>query len=137
MSNQNTLITLIQMRNNRHTAIGECKKCKELLVSEAGGLFVQCKCKSSFIDQERMAGLWVRCGGNLDFIEQICPPCCKDKDHKRSNKTIKTLDDLVLYLVKNYRYIHSSVDNKNYEPELSWKDKLFNYLKWIRNNLKK
>jgi hypothetical protein len=67
-----------------HLAIAICKnpKCWEILVSTGGGRFVECKCKKSFIDQERWDAVYVRLGGKAAFIAQICPKGCKQKEHK-------------------------------------------------------
>jgi len=99
------------MQNNRHTAIGRCKKCTMLLVSEGGGRFVKCKCGKSFIDQERWGGAWTRYGGECEYIEQICPPTCKfKKEHKSwGNKEIETLEELQKYLLDSYQYTHSTL----------------------------
>lgn len=68
---------------NTHIALGYCKNCNDILISSGGGRFVSCRCTKSFIDQERFEANYVRCGGELCFIEQICPPTCKIKEHKK------------------------------------------------------
>lgn len=104
------------MKNNHHTAIGRCKKCKMLLVSEGGGRFLYCKCKKSFIDQERRGGAWTRYGGECEYIEQICSPTCKQKKEHNNwgNKEIETVEELQKYLLDTYNYKHSTLlpDNK-------------------------
>lgn len=68
---------------NAHIALAYCKSCHGDLVSVRGGLFVYCPCRKSFIDQERFGGLYVRVGGDAEFIEQICPPKCKEHNKKK------------------------------------------------------
>lgn len=75
---------------NAHIALAYCKECHTDLVSLRGGLFVQCRCKKSFIDQERFSGLYVRIGGDAEFIEQICPPDCKIPSHRKRDKKLST-----------------------------------------------
>ncbi len=65
-----------------HIGIAFCKICGQVIISPGGGKFVSCRCGMSFIDQERFDGRWVRCGGDAEFIEQICPKTCKIKEHK-------------------------------------------------------
>lgn len=68
---------------NAHIALGFCGECGQDLISHRGGIFMACTCGKSFIDQERFSGGYVRCGGSLIFIEQLCPPNCKLKEHKK------------------------------------------------------
>lgn len=68
---------------NAHIALGYCPICHTDIVSQRGGIFNYCYCKKSFIDQERFGGLYVRLGGAVEFIEQICPPDCKIKEHRK------------------------------------------------------
>lgn len=90
------------MKTSKHTAIGRCKKCNEIVISSAGGIFKQCSCGASFIDQERFSGLYIRLGGEIELIEQICPSTCeylyKHKENKHFTNT-KQLDD---YMKKTY-----------------------------------
>lgn len=71
---------------NAHIALAYCKSCKNDLISNRGGMFVACPCGKSFIDQERFGGLYVRIGGEAELIEQLCPPNCKIKEHKKNDK---------------------------------------------------
>ncbi len=66
-----------------HYAEARCKACDSLMISKGGGKFVYCKCGKSFIDQERWSALYVRLGGEAEFIEQICPPNCDIEEHKK------------------------------------------------------
>ena len=74
----------------RHIGIAFCKACGDIILSKGGGIFVRCPCGKSFIDQERFDGRWVRLGGDAEFIEQICPPNCKIKEHKKNDKNNST-----------------------------------------------
>lgn len=67
----------------RHIGIAYCKACGDIILSKGGGIFVACACTKSFIDQERFDGRWVRYGGDAELIEQICPPHCKIKEHRK------------------------------------------------------
>jgi hypothetical protein len=67
----------------RHIGIAFCKSCQDIMISSGGGIFVQCGCGLSFIDQERFSGAYCRLGGEAEFIEQICSVDCKDKNHKK------------------------------------------------------
>lgn len=64
-------------------ALGYCPHCRMDLISYRGGIFTKCSCGKSFIDQERFGGLYVRLGGDTVFVEQICPPTCKLKEHRK------------------------------------------------------
>lgn len=77
------------MKNNKpkyHTAKAKCKSCGEEIISEKGGHFLFCSCGKSFVDQERCSALYVRLGGDAEFIEQICPEGCKLEEHKNNKK---------------------------------------------------
>jgi len=96
-------------KTTRHVAIAKCNYCGEYLVSWAGGIFEYCKCKKSFIDQDRFGGSSVRVGGdNIDFIEQICPSTCEFRNEEiifhKENKQIDTKQKLRNYLLKTYNY---------------------------------
>jgi len=69
-----------------HTATAKCLACGEIIKSERGGHFLYCSCGKSFIDQERWGALYVRLGGDAEFIEQICPAGCKLEEHKNNKK---------------------------------------------------
>jgi hypothetical protein len=90
------------MDNSRHVAIARCKVCGEYLISSAGGDFSYCPCGKSFIDQERMGGLYIRLGGEAELIEQICPKTCTF--HKENNKfqTTQSLDE---YMLETYNAV--------------------------------
>jgi len=60
-----------------HTATAQCEDCKDIITSEYGGHFVQCKCGNSYIDQERSEAAYVRLGGNLVEWSRTCPKDCK------------------------------------------------------------
>jgi hypothetical protein len=93
-------------KTTRHVAIIKCKECGEYAISWAGGIFQYCKCKKSFVDQDRWDAYSVRVGGNnVDLIEQICPSTCsyRNKVHK-DNKTIESKTELRKYLMSNYNY---------------------------------
>ena len=66
-----------------HIGLAWCKACGDQLVSPRGGLFRTCGCGKSSIDQERFDGRYVRLIGEAEFIEQICPPTCKIKEHRK------------------------------------------------------
>lgn len=68
---------------NAHIALGYCEECQQDLISQRGGVFAKCPCGKSFIDQERFSGVYVRLGGSAVFLEQLCPPNCKIKEHKK------------------------------------------------------
>lgn len=68
-------------------SIAFCKNCKDIIISPRGGLFVECPCGESFIDQERFDGMWARLGGEAELIERICPPTCKQKAHRQKLST--------------------------------------------------
>lgn len=89
------------MQTIKHTAIIKCE-CGKYVVSTRGGEFLYCECGKSFIDQERWSALYVRIGGNAEFIEQICPSYCELKNH--DNKKFDDIKDLNKYLKKTYGY---------------------------------
>lgn len=45
-----------------------CKKCKDVIEGDGKGTFVQCSCKSCYIDE---TPYYCRVGGNLDEMEEI------------------------------------------------------------------
>lgn len=46
----------------------KCKKCGDVLEGDKKGTFIQCKCKSCYIDETKW---YVRVGGNPNEIEEI------------------------------------------------------------------
>jgi hypothetical protein len=66
-----------------HLAIAYCRTCGDIIISIRGGSFVKCECGESYLDQERFSALYVRTGGEAEFIEQICPSTCKIKEHRK------------------------------------------------------
>lgn len=70
---------------NTHIAKAKCKACGEVFESPGGGRFRYCPCGKSFIDQERWSALYVRYGGEAEFIEQICPPTCEHPHEHKNN----------------------------------------------------
>lgn len=44
----------------------KCKKCGDILVGDKKGTFIQCSCKSCYIDETKW---YVRVGGNPEDIE--------------------------------------------------------------------
>lgn len=46
----------------------KCKKCGDIIEGDKKGTFIQCKCKSCYIDETKW---YVRVGGNLKDIEEI------------------------------------------------------------------
>lgn len=69
-----------------HVARAKCLDCGDVMISSGGGVFLHCKCGKSFIDQERWSGAYVRMGGNVKFISQVCPKTCTDNNHKENDK---------------------------------------------------
>lgn len=74
----------------RHIGIAYCDSCGDIMISKGGGIFINCPCGKSFIDQERYDARYVRLGGNAKFIEQICPSACKIKEHRKNDKNNST-----------------------------------------------
>ena len=46
----------------------KCKRCGDILEGDSKGTFIQCSCKSCYIDETLY---YCRIGGNLDEIEEI------------------------------------------------------------------
>lgn len=51
----------------KHTKI-KCKKCGDIIEGDGKGTYIQCKCKSCYIDETKW---YVRVGGNPEDIEQV------------------------------------------------------------------
>jgi|GEM_PF-6394703 len=69
-----------------HYAKARCKACGDEIVSTGGGIYTECKCGKSFIDQERWSGAYVRLGGEAELMFRICPENCEHQEHKEENK---------------------------------------------------
>lgn len=46
----------------------KCKKCNDIIQGDKKGTFIQCKCKSCYIDETLY---YVRVGGNIEDIEEV------------------------------------------------------------------
>lgn len=46
----------------------KCKLCGDILEGDKKGTFIQCSCKSCYIDE---TSYYVRVGGNLEDIEEV------------------------------------------------------------------
>lgn len=58
----------------------KCKKCNDIIEGDKKGTFIQCKCKSCYIDETKY---YVRVGGNPSEIEQ-----CVEEGGKENWTTI-------------------------------------------------
>lgn len=54
-----------------------CKKCNDIIEGDGKGTYIQCKCKSCYIDETKW---YTRVGGKLEDIEEV-----KDKEVNYEN----------------------------------------------------